>query len=112
MSTFIYFTEAAKAPVNRQRAEALGVGYAFDTSPASAELRGRTPSGGNGWLFADAERMAGKQLGYNQELQTWRRLPGLDVWVGYYNDAKRWLADAAPALAKAALPEELLVRTR
>ena len=88
MSTFIYFTEAAKAPVNRQRAEALGVGYAFDTSPASAELRGRTPSGGNGWLFADAERMGGKQLGYNQELQTWRRLPGLEVWVGYYNDSK------------------------
>lgn len=38
--------------------------------------------------------------------------PGLAPTAGYYNDARRWLDEAAPALALAGLDRTALVRTR
>jgi hypothetical protein len=42
-----------------------------------------------------------------------RRLqPGLRPTAGYTTDGRRWMRDAAPALARASLPEDVLVRRR
>jgi ribonuclease HII len=41
-----------------------------------------------------------------------RLQPELEPTAGYVTDARRWLADAIPALARAGLAPELLVRTR
>ena len=38
--------------------------------------------------------------------------PGLAPTAGYTTDGRRWLEEAAPALERAALPRELLIRSR
>lgn len=38
--------------------------------------------------------------------------PGLAPTAGYTTDGRRWLAEAGPALARAALPREVLIRER
>lgn len=83
MSGFLYFTEEATRPVSPEDVDEWGLGYAFDGRPASTDLRGRTPSGGNGWLFGDQVRLGNAPFGYRPESQKWRQIPKSPVWLGF-----------------------------
>jgi len=85
MGTFLYFKPQCDKPVTREDADGFGLAYAFDGSPQSAEISGRTPSGAPGQLFADNERIGEQRFGYKEEFQTWRQIPKSEIWVGFDN---------------------------
>ena len=83
MSSFLYFTEGDGSPISLEQVKGWGLGYAFDAKPSSCQIEGRTPSGGRGWLFFDQKRLGDAFVGYNDALQTWRKIPNSEVWVGF-----------------------------
>ncbi len=85
MGTFLYFKPQVDKPVTRKDAAGWGLAYAFDGSPQSATISGRTPTGEPGQLFADNSRIGEQRFGYKEENQTWRKIPKSDVWVGFDN---------------------------
>ena len=86
MTAFLYFAPGHTKPVTLDCVRALGLGYAFTESPASSDVSGRTPTGGQGWLFTSAKTV----LAHREEKQTWRKIPGSDCWAGYWNDSVPW----------------------
>ena len=85
MTAFLYYAPGPGKLVTADRLKELGVEYAFDASPASCDINGRTPTGGQGWLFADTS--GGMSLAYRGDEQTWRKIPKSELWIGYYKDA-------------------------
>jgi hypothetical protein len=77
-------TEDAAHPghVKIARVRKLGLGYALDRCTASGCQKG--PDGDSGVIVADSRRVA--KIGHYPDRQTWRRIPGLEAWVGYYTD--------------------------
>tara|TARA_B100000029_G_scaffold513941_1_gene615023 strand:+ start:1546 stop:2250 length:705 start_codon:yes stop_codon:yes gene_type:complete len=61
--------------------------YAFESTPIDREILRGGPNGGRGFLYVDsaaAHKIA--QITYDPKVQTWRKFPGKDIWVGYFND--------------------------
>ncbi len=83
MSSFLYFCDRASQPITLEQTQEWGLGYAFDSKPASCPIEGRTPSGAPGWLFFDHARLGNAFPGYNSALQEWRKIPSSDLWVGF-----------------------------
>lgn len=100
MSSFLYFfPEAQGAPIP----ESVGLGYVGD-SVTTREVN--TPHG-RGWLVTAAGSASDAK--YNQEKQTWRKIPGkfskVPAWCGYWNDRPPTVDDLA---RKNQLPGELV----
>ena len=85
MSTFLYFAPGHTRPVTLRDLKPLGCDYAMDTSPAATSISGRSPAdGATGWIFADTRT----QLAYKPDHQTWRKSPGSELWIGYWDDKR------------------------
>jgi hypothetical protein len=95
MPGFLYFAELTTDPTIATVRE-LGLSYAFASAPASREVQGHTPSGNRGRVFGDSKRL-GDLPKLDMDNQVWRKIPGKEVWVGYWKDAKPGPADLARA---------------
>lgn len=94
MAGFLYFLPN----VSRSNLDAVvkqrGLGYAFDGGRASRECQSG-PGGMPGLILADAQRLGDLEAGYYPDRQTWRQIPGVDAWVGYFTARKPIAADLA-----------------
>lgn len=68
-----------------------GLGYAFSDRVTPAPVM-TGPDSGNGCVFVDIRHVPAG-VGYYPEQQVWRRIPGGDLWVGYYAEQKPTPAD-------------------
>lgn len=94
MAGFLYFKAYKSQPdLAAVRADALD--YAFSANPIARECMGATPSGERGYVFGDSKRLGGRSPACDLETQVWRKIPGKDVWVGYWKDAKPGPKDLA-----------------
>lgn len=94
MASFLYFAELATDPTLDTVRE-LGLGYAICQPPMARECQGHTPSGNRGRVFGDSKRLGDRMPACDLKAQVWRKIPGKNVWVGYWKDAKPKPADLA-----------------
>ena len=74
---FLYFL-----PENERSAAGLAaLAYAFEGSPIRQSIRGGPDGAAAGMVFADPSVPA-VDVGYYPERQTWKKIPGLDAWLG------------------------------
>jgi len=85
MAGLLYFLPGRDRSIKLPDVKAAGLDYAFEDrcTPAGVE---RGPDGERGVIVADDERIEAHRIGYYPDKQTWRRIPGLDAWVGMYTD--------------------------
>jgi len=95
MPGFLYFKPAHMSAVTPADLAAWGLEYAFTGSLGGSVCIRNTPSGGPGQIFADAERMGGLAIAMAMGEQVWRKLPGQDLYVGYWRDHKPGPQDLA-----------------
>ena len=87
---FLYFVP------NKDRDLLKNILYAFDSKPLDREVLRGGPNGGRGYIFFDSSAMNRiAQVTYNPDKQTWRKMPGVDIWVGYFNDEPPTAKDLA-----------------
>jgi hypothetical protein len=88
MSTFYYWLPV-EGPTNSakllERLRACGLGYAFDGQPTKVGSE-RGPDGMRGVVCCQVASQTHK-TGYYPESQTWKKVPGTDVWCGIYTAA-------------------------
>lgn len=91
MASFLYGIAGDQRPVTPERVKAWGLSYAF-TGGIDHRQVNCGPWGSAGAVFCDTTRQGGRTAGYHPEQQTWRKLPTvegrLELWVGYWNEAK------------------------
>jgi hypothetical protein len=114
MPGFLYFLPDHPTAPTPVEIAGLGLKYALDGPLASRQVIGG-PDGGNGIVVAAEDRVPDQLVGYFPGKgsaapgQAWRKLPGLDVWVGAYLDARRPTpADLRRSTAIAGYPVTLL----
>jgi len=84
MPAFLYFMPAHETPVSLADLRAWQLDYAFERVPYHARVQGPT---GSGTLLVDDRRLEPLTPTYRPEEQTWKRQPGADFWVGWYQHA-------------------------
>src|SRR5262245_51601592 len=90
MAGFLYFAPKRTTPIaTAADAAALGLGYAFSggCEVAGTLCMGHTLTGEPGYIFADTKRLGEWQSVMQLDAQTWRKVPGTDCYVGFWNDA-------------------------
>lgn len=85
---FLYFKPNYTGQVSPASIAAWGLAYAFPTSPAGSVCMGSTPSRTPGVVFAEDVRHQGHAIGMHVDRQAWRKIPGSDLYVGYWRDHK------------------------
>jgi len=83
MSSFYYWVPGGRPGITSQDLAAAGLGYAITQPTARGCDSG--PDSQRGVVVCHGENRDGK-LGFFPDKQTWRKIPGKDVWVGWYND--------------------------
>lgn len=91
MSLFYYYIPTEKRKLSIEECERAGIGYALAGRKTD---RGCTkgPDNGHGVVVCHGDNRDGK-LGYFPEQQTWKKVPGSDVWCGMYTADKPTPAD-------------------
>jgi hypothetical protein len=88
MTAFLYFVENLNKPVALDDVGGLGLPYAFEETPQSSPISGRTPTGAHGMLIWNQQRLGEFMPAFNPDQQTWRKVPGRDdLHIGIYTDA-------------------------
>ncbi|REJ65830.1 MAG: hypothetical protein DWQ31_16590 [Planctomycetota bacterium] len=82
MPAFLYFVPDHNTPVSLDDLRRWGLDYAFERVPYHAHVQGPT---GSGTLLVDDRRLEPLTPTYRPEEQTWKKQPGRDFWVGWYN---------------------------
>jgi hypothetical protein len=99
MSQFLYYIPGASLrtldDVNR-----VGLGYAFEVQPSSCGCNTGPDAKSGTTISADMDG-----VGYYPDRQTWRKIPGIDAWLGWYTDAMPGPADLE---RKKQIPGELV----
>ena len=91
MAGFLYYLPGPTTRSIKQVREA-GLSYAFDSdqcTPAGVMERGL--DGGAGVVAADPSRV--DMIGLYPDKQTWRKIPGKEIWAGFYTDDRPKPAD-------------------
>jgi hypothetical protein len=97
MAGFLYFRAGTVPPTPDDIAE-LGLAHAFPSKSIDrCQCIANTPTGASGFVFGDTVRMAGRSVTMNMDEQKWEKLPGSELHVGYWKDAKPKPADLARA---------------
>ncbi len=91
MAGFLYYIPGQTREITRDEVGRLGLGYAFPGAMSPCQVHSDGPDGGAGVVVADPAKVG--KIGCYLQQQTWSRDPGLDVWVGIYNDARPGPAD-------------------
>jgi hypothetical protein len=87
---FLYFVP------NKNRDLLKNILYAFDSKPLDREVLRGGPNGGRGFIFFDSSAMNRiAQVTYDPGSQTWRKMPGQEIWIGYMNDEPPTAKDLA-----------------
>lgn len=87
MTAPIYFIAGLSKPVAWEDVPGLGLSYAFEETPQSSPITGRTPTGAAGMLIWSQPRLGELMPAFNPDKQTWRKVPGRDdLHVGFYTD--------------------------
>ena len=85
MSEFYYWlSEARSAPLDALRS--AGLGYAVEQQ-RTARSCDSGPDGKPGIVVCHGGNQNGR-LGYYPERQQWRRVPGRELWCGYYTESR------------------------
>lgn len=95
MPGFLYFKPQFTAQVTLDHVKEWGLDYAFTSSPAGCVCMGETPTRTPGVVFGEDSRHKGRAITMNREQQAWAKLPGSDVHVGYWLEAKPTPTDLA-----------------
>ena len=84
MAGFLYFLPGPPSPTPDQAALAnRGLAYAFPRPPVPRPAGG--PEGQAGLILASADAFRDQlRVGYFPDRQTWRKIPGGDVYLGFY----------------------------
>lgn len=93
MAGFMYFVPGTVGQLTIEHLRERGLAHAFDETPFCREARGDTPSGTPGLVVGDRRRMGDYAVKLSLDEQTWRKLPGLDAYVGWYTEAPPTPAD-------------------
>ena len=95
MAGFLYYLPGPTEGVHLEDVRRLGLGYAFDSDSFSAPgvFANGLDEGGRGVVAADPKRT--ERVGLYPDKQAWRKMPGLDAWVGIYDDDQPTPADRA-----------------
>jgi hypothetical protein len=83
MAGFLYFLPGKKTVRIADLNEA-GLGYAFEKPSVASRETLEGPGGLAGAVAASEKDMGDARIGYFPEEQTWRKIPGLEAWVGFY----------------------------
>ncbi len=86
MSGFLYFRPSTQT-VTKELADEIGLGYAFSSMPTGTACAINTPSGQNGYVFADEKRLGEYTVSMDLDNQEWRKIPKSDCYVGYWKAA-------------------------
>lgn len=95
MAGFLYYLPGPVEGVTLDDARKAGIGYAFDSqncTAAGVHANG-LDEGRQGVIVADPNRV--ESIGLYPDKQTWRKLPGREVWAGFYTDDRPTPADLA-----------------
>jgi hypothetical protein len=86
MSCFYYWLPAAKQPTNSaaiiKSLRESGLGYAID-SRITSRTSDRGPDGQRGVVVCAGDNVEGR-LGWWPDEQTWKRIPGTELWCGMF----------------------------
>lgn len=94
MSGFLYYLPTQAKSIGLEELQAAGMGYAFESpSMGRVRLEGNGPDGGAGVMVRGGPN-AGR-VGIYPDKQTWRKIPGLEAWVGIDNDDRPVPGDVA-----------------
>lgn len=93
MAGLLYFVPGAAGQLTLEQLRAAGLGQAFDSNPFCRAVSGETPSGTPGLVVGDRRRMGDHPVKLLTAEQTWRKLPGLEAHVGWYDAAPPTPAD-------------------
>ena len=95
MAGFLYYLPGPVDGVTLDDARKAGLGYAFDSdgcTAAGVHANG-LDEGRQGVIVADPKRV--ESIGLYPDQQTWRKIPGREVWAGFYTDDRPTPADLA-----------------
>lgn len=93
MSQFYYYIPTQQRKLSLEACNEAGVGYALEGSKTDRGCS-KGPDGQQGVVVCYGDNRDGK-LGYFQDQQTWKQVPGKQVWCGVYTDALPTPADLA-----------------
>jgi len=84
---FLYFVPGA-ASLSRESLASLGLAYLLDKGGPFTQrgVSGAGPSGGSGAICAVVGSDLSGHVKVDLAAQTWRKIPGSEVWVGHYKD--------------------------
>lgn len=83
MPGFIYYIPGRDSGLTPADVVPLGLSYALDGPLASVGCK-TGPDRRGGVLAALAASVPSERLGYHPDKQTWRKIPGTELWVGMY----------------------------
>ncbi len=81
-SPLYYIADPGFNPGNRKDLADAGLAHLVGL-PMGKALVGKGPDNGRGCVFGQSEKGT---IGYKAETQTWRQMPGLQVWFGFTTD--------------------------
>ena len=90
MAGLLYFLPGKMRDVRAGDAIAAGLGHYFDEgcTVTPCQVAAGPGDGGSGVVIADPSNVSDLRVGYYPDKQTWRKVPGGDVWVGFYSDQR------------------------
>lgn len=89
MAGFLYAVPGDHKPGSIGPAELarLGLGHAFDGKPLLWPHRNGPHGGGPCAILGEPSRMGTHAVGYLPDVQTWRRIPRSEAWIGWFSEA-------------------------
>lgn len=95
MPGFVYFLpNKTRLDAKLDKLRELGLGYAFEERAVGAEVQ-HSPSGERGVVVGDPAHVTENHLGYFADRQTWQKIPGKEIWVGFATASPPTPADLA-----------------
>lgn len=94
MVGLLYYLPQQTRGITLADIKAAELGYAFEERFTPCEVRGG-PDKSGGVIVADDRGVPGHQIGYYPDQQEWRKIPGIEAWVGCYREAHPTPADLA-----------------
>lgn len=89
---FVYYFPDQPGKTNKielSDLESLGLGYAFTSKNITrCEVAKNGPDDGSGVILADGARVGAADCRVNCDAQVWRKIPKMNVWVGFWKNKR------------------------
>lgn len=86
MAGFLYYVPGGTRAIKLADLQVIGLGYAFERTPTPRECNAG-PDNGRGVVVFDDARTGGVEAGFFGDRQVWRKMLGIEAWLGYHRDA-------------------------